>query len=77
MSEFLITKQKQHLHALGEILRHIENCKLLAEADPEYYNNEVKEYILQYAVRLSQLAQSVFEKGVHTPNALLLGTLSV
>jgi len=75
MSTFLIAQQKQHLNALGETLRRIENCSLLAEVDPAYYNEEKEQYILQYAMRLSQLAQTVFTKGVHTPNAILIGTL--
>ena len=75
MCEFLITEQKQHLQALGGILRKIENCGLLAEADPAYYDNQKQDYILQYAIQLSQLAQSVFKKGVHTPNAVLIGEL--
>lgn len=75
MSEFLITEQKQHLHALGGILRHIESCGLLAEVDPEYYESQKQEYMLQYAKELSRLAQTVFKKGVHIPNAVLIGTL--
>jgi hypothetical protein len=75
MSEFLVTQQKQHLHNMGETLRHIESCDLLGEIDPAYYGNKKQEYILQYAMQLSQLAQSVFKKGVHTPNAVLIGDL--
>ena len=77
MAAFLVTQQKQHLHALGSLLRQIEHCTLLAEADPEYYDNQMGEYVLQYALRLSQLAQSVFKYGVHTPNAALIGEIIV
>ncbi len=77
MCNFLITEQKQHLRSLEETLGHIESCNLLGEIDPAYYVDKKNEYILQYAHQLSQLAQTVFEKKVHTPNALLIGNLKV
>ncbi len=74
---FLVTEQKQHLHRLGEILSHIESCDMLGEIDPAYYGNKKKEYILQYATQMSQMAQTVFNKGAHIANARMIGVVKV
>lgn len=75
MSAFMLTQQKEHLAKLGETLTHIENCNMLGEIDPAYYGNKKQEYIMQYAMQMSQMAQSVFEKGVRAPNAVLIGNI--
>ena len=72
---FLVNEQKLYLQILGETLKHIESCNLLGEIDPVYYGEKKQEYIIQYAMQMSQMAQSVFEKGVHTYNAVMLGDL--
>ena len=75
MSAFMLTEQKEHLAKLGETLAHIESCNTLAEIDPSYYGNKKQEYVMQYAMQMSQMAQSVFQKGVQAPNAILIGEI--
>ena len=77
MSAFMLTEQKEHLAKLAETLMHIETCNTLGEIDPAYYGNKKQEYIMQYAMQMSQMAQTIFKKGVQAPNAVLIGELNI
>lgn len=74
---FLVTEQKEHLHRLDDLLNRIDTCDRLGEIDPAYYGEKKQEYIIAYAMQMSQMAQTVFNKGMHQANARMLGVIKV